>query len=74
MAGCCSCPAMLHNSSGNAARRLRVVIVNPAARSVKEVNTAAVERSWREAFAAAAPDQVPAQACEICLRSSPARV
>lgn len=38
--------------------RLRVLVVSTAARSVKEVNTAAVERSWREAFAAASPAQV----------------
>jgi hypothetical protein len=44
--------------------RLRVLVVNTAARSVKEVNTAAVERSWREAFAVA----LPAQVCTVNLR------
>ena len=53
--------------------RLRLLVVNTAARSVKEVNTAAVERSWREAFAAASPAQVrnSSLAGEQSLESTP---
>ena len=48
------------------APRLRLLVVNTAARSVKEVNTAAVERSWREAFAAASPAQVHGATLQKC--------